>query len=368
VGCLPAHLGWETSSRASLGTGLESVTTKPPPSGGGASLTKEDSPQSSALPEEHPRVAWNKSRIAAFGVIVVAAVVFTIVCVAIRFSRNDREPASTIAARTDGIAAKPIIADQRSTADAPSAPSPTISPDQRPEQESERFRSLIKKATHLHKDGEEGIRRGVRQMIIDAKNEGLSLSPEEAIEGSLLWPMPGYFSRVPNVTFADYVKIYRIAGMKDKPDHRERIRQMHRMASALHVVDKSVSTDIFEAAFVEATPGCQLAMIESLDIIRPDDPLAEHYQSLAEHVGGLYGQPPNLIGASVAYVISQVKLAGKSGHPAEVLDAATAWPPLLESRQTGEETPNFGKFLVEYFEAQTGNELVDDASISDLNR
>src|SRR5262245_42856406 len=35
-GRLPAHLGWGPFSRASLGTGLESVTTKPPPLGGGS--------------------------------------------------------------------------------------------------------------------------------------------------------------------------------------------------------------------------------------------------------------------------------------------------------------------------------------------
>src|SRR4051812_47810426 len=31
-----AHLGWGPFGRALLGTGLESVTTKPPPSGGGS--------------------------------------------------------------------------------------------------------------------------------------------------------------------------------------------------------------------------------------------------------------------------------------------------------------------------------------------
>src|SRR3954449_4030195 len=36
VGPLPAHLGWGLFSRAWLGTGLESVTPKPPPSGGGS--------------------------------------------------------------------------------------------------------------------------------------------------------------------------------------------------------------------------------------------------------------------------------------------------------------------------------------------
>src|SRR5512135_2765813 len=36
VGRLSAHLGWVSFSRAWLGTGLESVTTKPPPSVGGS--------------------------------------------------------------------------------------------------------------------------------------------------------------------------------------------------------------------------------------------------------------------------------------------------------------------------------------------
>lgn len=226
--------------------------------------------------------------------------------------------------------------------------------------ESERFRALLKRADKVFSEDEEHIRKSVDQLLAAAKKTGLSLTPEQAIEGSLRWAMPGYYSRVKDPKFAEYAHLYMIHNVKFKGSHDEMIRQLHVLASALHVVTEGVSEDLFNAEYAKASPGCQLAMAESFDVIRPDDPIAEYYQYLAEQVGTLYGQPTNLIGASVSYLVTQLKLAKESGRPAEILNAAAEWPPLLESKQSGERAPNFGEFLMEYYSLKTGKTLTLD--------
>src|SRR5512135_532984 len=54
VGRLSAHLGWVSFSRAWLGTGLESVTTKPPPSGGGSVHSASGSVHRAGIPVLDP--------------------------------------------------------------------------------------------------------------------------------------------------------------------------------------------------------------------------------------------------------------------------------------------------------------------------
>lgn len=210
-----------------------------------------------------------------------------------------------------------------------------------------RTRHLLSKVASLYAESPAKITQLVRLMIAEMGDAGQQLAPEEALEGSLRWAMPGYFSREKKSEFAEYFAFYLTLRLNKnkKMSHVQAIRQLHHLASALHLKSKQSTDATFEAVFEAASPGCQLAMAESHDHIRGDDPLAEYYGELADKVARVYGVTGKDVSGKTALAIIKAQLAEKSAHPDQILKAALGWKPLIESQTQGGNPPRLDTFL-----------------------
>ena len=124
---------------------------------------------------------------------------------------------------------------------------------------------------------------------------------------------------------------------------------MHYLSSSLHIQSKENPAPAFEAAFLSASPGCQLAMAESHDIIREDDPLAEYYGEVGTKVARSYSMEEKDVAAGTFLVIGQLQERNQSIHPDQVLVAALDWLN-VPSEQTGQK--KFFEFLLKYKHAR----------------
>jgi hypothetical protein len=189
--------------------------------------------------------------------------------------------------------------------------------------------------------------RLVNLMIEETQKEGLALTPEEALEGSLRWPMPGYFAGDKQSEFAEYNAFYLTIRISRRLSHRQAIRQLHYLSSALDLQSKQAPSPGFEGAFEVASPGCQLAMAESHKIIRGNDPVAEYYGRKADEVASAYGITAQEVAAEASFVGIQLQISNHSAHPDQLLLAALRWTNMTRG-DAGDERPNFHQFLQLY--------------------
>ena len=210
----------------------------------------------------------------------------------------------------------------------------------------QQLRTLLAKVDSVYAEDGEKIARIVVYMVNEMKEAGQSVTPAEALKGSLLWPMPGNFSREKqNDSFAEYSALYLTSRINRKLSHAQAIREMHYLASAVHLKSKQDPAPEFEAAFEAASPGCRLAMTESHDLIREDDPLAEYYGALVKEVAKIYGMEEKDVGGGAFLVIGKLQQLDQSTHPDQVLRAALAWR-ALPTERTGR--MKFFEFLQKY--------------------
>lgn len=217
-------------------------------------------------------------------------------------------------------------------------------------QDTDRLRALFEKASSLYAEDSDVLIRLIQHMIAEAEKGGQKLTPEEALEGSLRWPMPGYFYRSKKSEFREYYALYLTMRLKDNTNHKETIRQLHVLASALHLKSKKPTDEAFNMAFEHALPGCQLAMAESHDLVRLDDPLAEYYGTLADQVAKLYGVQSSVVAAMTSYAGVQAQLANVGAYPAEILEGALKWTPLFEQQEKSGRPPKLDDFLDLYLQ------------------
>lgn len=185
-------------------------------------------------------------------------------------------------------------------------------------------------------------------MIDDIRKAGQALTPEQALEGSLRWPMPGYFARSKQAEFAEYSHFYLRARIGLQLSHRRTIRHLHYVSSALDLKSKEPTSPEFEAAFETASPGCQFAMAESHNLIRGNDPLADYYGRLAEEVASAYGISAQEVAAETCFVGIQLQITQQGVSPDQILLAALRWMNLTQSQARGSEHPKLLDFLKLY--------------------
>lgn len=210
----------------------------------------------------------------------------------------------------------------------------------------DRVRSLLTKADFAYAEDEAQIVRIVKLMIEESQKAGLSLTPEEALEGSLRWPMPGYFARDKRAEFSEYYAIYLTTRTRQQLSHRQTIRQMHYLSSALDLKSKQATSPEFEAAFETASPGCQLAMAESHNMIRGNDPVAEYYGLMVEQVASAYGMTGQEVAAETSFVYVKLQNTNQRAHLDQILLASLSWTKLIGNR--GNVHPKFFDFLQAY--------------------
>ncbi len=209
----------------------------------------------------------------------------------------------------------------------------------------QRLRALLARVDAAYSEDAEKIAQIVVYMINELKRAGQTLTPAEALEGSLHWPMPGYFSREKRSEFTEYSALYLMNRIQQKLSHAQAIREMHYLASSVHLQSKQDPDPKFEAAFEAASPGCRLAMVESHDLIREDDPLAEYYGGLVDKVADAYALTSKEASETTILVIAQLHKFDQRPHPDQVLQGVLSWRSLPSDR-TGR--MKFFEFLQKY--------------------
>lgn len=259
------------------------------------------------------------------GVLAAVAVLFLIF-----FNRPKPPPAARPVAVAVAVPVKPI--------EKPAKDATEIAREKAIE---DRLRSLLIKADLAYAEDGFQIVGIVKSMIDECEKAGLALTPEEALEGSLRWPMPGYFAREKQVKFAEFYAMYLTTRIGHQLSHRQAIRNLHYLSSALDLKSKQATPPEFEAAFESASPGCQLAMAESHNVIRGNDPVAEYYGGLAEQVASAYRITGQEVAAETSFVCVQLQNTSQESHPDQILLAALRWTKLAG----GNARPKYLEFL-----------------------
>ncbi len=206
-----------------------------------------------------------------------------------------------------------------------------------------RLKALLAKADLAYADDEARIVRLVELMISEVKKAGQTLTPEEALEGSLRWPMPGYFSRQKQSEFKEFFTLYLATRTSQKLSHAQTIRQNHILARAVDFRSEETTEAEFEAAFTNASPGCQLAIAEARRPIPENDPVAAYYGDVNREVAAAYGMAEQETAPAVALAVVELANIDENTAPDEILFAARGWIELA-----AEGAPKFDAFLKLY--------------------
>jgi len=180
-------------------------------------------------------------------------------------------------------------------------------------------------------------------MISEVKKVGQTLTPEEALEGSLRWPMPGYFSRQKQPEFKDFFTLYLATRTSKKLSHAQTIRQNHIFARAVDFRSEETTEAEFEAAFINASPGCQLAIAEARRPIPGNDPVAAYYGDVNRDVAAAYGMAEQETAAAVSLAVVELANIDENTSPDQILFAARGWTELAAGG-----APQFYAFLKLY--------------------
>ena len=217
-------------------------------------------------------------------------------------------------------------------------------------------------------------------MMAEVKKVGQATNRRGVLGGSLRWAMPGYFFRTKKSEFREYSVLYltmRIGDGTKRLGHAETIRMLHALAHATYLSSEEPSEDQFKTAFEQASPGCQLAMIESRVLVREDDPIVEYYQSLVDRVAGLYGIKAFQVSIPACYVIAQSELAFRGvpipdlpkdvgAKPLDVLEGAMGWSTLLEQIRKAGPPPRLSDFFDLYLALRVKGRKSHDEAIATL--
>lgn len=217
----------------------------------------------------------------------------------------------------------------------------TVSP--KVAEDDEKLQALLAKADLAYAEDADRISQIVVNMVNGMKKTDQALTPEEALEGSLRWAMPGYFAREKPSEFAEYATMYVMTRRGKEMTHRQAIRQLHILARAVDFRSEEPSESEIEAAITNASPGCQLAIAEARKPIPGNDPVADYYGGINSEVAAAYGMAEQEMAPAVALAVVELANIDENTAPDEILLAARNWTKLTEAGR-----PDLDEFLKLY--------------------